>query len=77
MLVYTVRKRVKSWGDEAIVAHTIATGERKVLLHDAADGQRFYVRLMRPTPLRPPVTHIDLVLNWVDEMKEKLKGSGR
>jgi serine/threonine-protein kinase len=38
-LVYTVRKREWSWGDEQIVAHTIATGERKILLQDAADAR--------------------------------------
>jgi serine/threonine-protein kinase len=36
-LLYTVRKREWTWGDEEIVAQTLATGERKVLLRDAAD----------------------------------------
>ena len=31
-LLYTVRKRSWSWGDEEIVAQTLATGARKVLL---------------------------------------------
>ena len=39
VLLYTVRKRFWSWGDEEIVAHTLATGARKVLLTDAADAR--------------------------------------
>jgi serine/threonine-protein kinase len=38
-VLYTVRKRQWSWGDEEIVAHTLATGARKVLLTDAADAR--------------------------------------
>jgi len=38
-LLYTVRKRMWSWGDEEIVAHIVATGERRVLLRDAADAR--------------------------------------
>jgi serine/threonine-protein kinase len=38
-LLYTVRKRNYSWGDEEVVAQTLATGQRKVLLHDAADAR--------------------------------------
>jgi len=38
-LLYTVRKRQWSWGDEEVVAHTPATGARKVLLKDAADAR--------------------------------------
>ena len=41
-LLYTVRKRELTWGDEKIVALTFATGARKVLLTDAADAR--YVR---------------------------------
>jgi len=37
VLLYTVRKRVVSWGDEAVIAQTLATGQRKVLLRDAVD----------------------------------------
>ena len=37
VLLYTIRKRDWSWGDESIVAQTLATGERKILLRDAAD----------------------------------------
>jgi eukaryotic-like serine/threonine-protein kinase len=39
VLLYTVRKRMFSWGDEEVVAHTLATGERKVLLKDATDAR--------------------------------------
>jgi len=38
-LLYTVRKRNYSWGDEEVVAQTLATGQRKVLLRDAADAR--------------------------------------
>ena len=37
--MYTVRKRVWSWGDEEIVARTLATGASKVLLKNAADAR--------------------------------------
>ena len=38
-LLYTVRKRIWSWGDEEIVAQTLSTGQRRVLLRDAADAR--------------------------------------
>jgi serine/threonine-protein kinase len=38
-LLYTVRKRHLSWGDEEVVAQTLATWARKVLLKDAADAR--------------------------------------
>jgi hypothetical protein len=38
-LVYTVRKRGWSWGDEEVVALTLASGERKLLLRDATDAR--------------------------------------
>ena len=38
-LLYTVRKRQWSWGDEEVVAQTLATGARKVLLKDAVDAR--------------------------------------
>jgi eukaryotic-like serine/threonine-protein kinase len=38
-LLFTARKRERSWGDEAIVAYTLATGARRVLLRDAADAR--------------------------------------
>jgi eukaryotic-like serine/threonine-protein kinase len=37
VLLYTSRKRVWTWGDEEVVALDLATGERTVLVHDAAD----------------------------------------
>jgi hypothetical protein len=38
----------------------------------AADGQRFYaVQNVTPTPL-PPVTHINLIQNWFEELKAKV-----
>jgi serine/threonine-protein kinase len=39
VLLYTVRKRNWSWGDETVVAQTLSTGTRKVLLTDAADAR--------------------------------------
>ena len=38
-LLYTVRHRARTWGDEEVVAHVFATGERKRLLRDAADAR--------------------------------------
>ena len=38
-LLYTVRHRSRTWGDEEVVAHVLATGERKPLLRDAADAR--------------------------------------
>jgi eukaryotic-like serine/threonine-protein kinase len=38
-LIYTVRKRHWSWGDEEVVALDVASGRRTVLLHDAADAR--------------------------------------
>jgi hypothetical protein len=38
----------------------------------AADGQRFYAVQARPSPPPPVVTHINLVLNWVEELKAKV-----
>ena len=39
VLLYTVLNRESTWGDEKIVAETLGTGERKVLLKDAADAR--------------------------------------
>jgi len=39
VLLYTVRKRQWSWGDEEIVAQSVDSGNRKVLLTDAADAR--------------------------------------
>lgn len=38
-ILYTARKRRLTWGDEDVVAFDLATGARKILLHDAADGR--------------------------------------
>lgn len=38
-VLYTSRKRDNTWGDERIVAHVLATGERKVLLENATDAR--------------------------------------
>jgi len=38
-LLYTLRTRQYSWGDEEVVAFTLATGERKTLLKDASDAR--------------------------------------
>ncbi len=38
----------------------------------APDGQRFYGVQARPVPPLPPVTHINLVLNWFEELKAKV-----
>jgi serine/threonine-protein kinase len=38
-LLFTVRRRLWTWGDEQVVAQTLATGSRKLLLTDAADAR--------------------------------------
>jgi serine/threonine-protein kinase len=39
----------------------------------AADGQRFYVIQQQPTPPAPPVVnHINLIENWLEELKAKV-----
>jgi hypothetical protein len=38
----------------------------------APDGQWFFVVQVRPAPPLPPVTHINLVLNWLEELKAKV-----
>jgi Tol biopolymer transport system component len=38
-LLYTVRHRDRTWGDEEVVAYIFATGDRKLLLRDAADAR--------------------------------------
>jgi eukaryotic-like serine/threonine-protein kinase len=39
VLLYTVRRRSWTWGDEDLVAHVLSTGSRKVLLHDVTDAR--------------------------------------
>jgi len=38
----------------------------------APDGQRFYVGQARTSPRAPVVTHVNLILNWLEELKEKV-----
>ena len=38
----------------------------------APDGQRFFVAQNRPFPSLPPVTHINLIENWLEELKAKV-----
>jgi serine/threonine-protein kinase len=38
-LLYTVRKRVWTWGDDEVVAQVLATGERRFLVRDAVDAR--------------------------------------
>jgi serine/threonine-protein kinase len=38
-ILFTVHKRIWSWGDEEIVAQTLATGARTVILRDAVDAR--------------------------------------
>ncbi len=38
-LLYTVRKRSWSWGDEQVVAESLPAGTRKVVVNDAADAR--------------------------------------
>jgi hypothetical protein len=38
----------------------------------APDGQRFYTRQSRTLPPPAVVTHINLTLNWFEELKAKV-----
>jgi serine/threonine-protein kinase len=38
-ILYTVRKRGRSWGDEQVVAQSVPSGDRKLLLTDATDAR--------------------------------------
>lgn len=38
----------------------------------ARDGQRFYAMQYRDPPPAPPVTHINLILNWFEELRAKV-----
>lgn len=38
-ILFTSRKMVWTWGDEEVVAVDVATGQRKILLHDGADAR--------------------------------------
>jgi hypothetical protein len=41
------------------------------------DGQRFYVT-QAPAPMRPQaVTHVNLAVNWVDELRVKVPDGAR
>ena len=42
----------------------------------APDGQRFFAVQQRPAPPPPPVTHVGLVQNWVEELKAKVPAGG-
>jgi hypothetical protein len=38
----------------------------------SADGQQFYVRRVLPQPPAPPVTRVELVLNWAEELQARV-----
>jgi hypothetical protein len=41
--------------------------------HDvSADGERFYVVQSQPYAPLPPVTHVNLIVNWFEELKAKV-----
>jgi serine/threonine-protein kinase len=42
----------------------------------SADGESFFTRQETVGTAAPPVTHVHLVLNWLDEVKARLAGSG-
>ncbi len=41
-----------------------------------AGGERFYVVRQAPTPPTPPVTHIQLIQNWTEELKARVPSGG-
>jgi serine/threonine-protein kinase len=58
VLLYTARKRLRTWGDEEITAQVLTSGERKTLLRDAVDARyvpsRHLVFLRRGTLFAVP-----------------------
>jgi hypothetical protein len=38
----------------------------------ASDGQKFYATRAETPPLPPVVAHINLILNWAEELEAKL-----
>jgi Tol biopolymer transport system component len=40
----------------------------------APDGQSFLVVLQDPSPIAPPVTHINVIYNWTERLKTKVHG---
>ena len=46
--------------------------------HDVSpDGERFFVVQSHPYAPLPPVTHINLILNWFEELKAKVPAGGQ
>jgi serine/threonine-protein kinase len=43
----------------------------------APDGNRFFTIQLQRRPDATPVTHINLVFNWLDELKDKVSSGGR
>jgi hypothetical protein len=43
----------------------------------APDGQRFFTVQRRPAPPQPPVTHVNLIQNWFEELKARVPTSGQ
>ena len=43
----------------------------------APDGQRFYAMQYRDPSPAPPTTHINLILNWFEELKVKAPAKSR
>ena len=43
----------------------------------APDGQRFYAMQYREPSPAPPTTHINLILNWFEELKVKAPAKSR
>ena len=51
----------------------LAIGGRWLRVHDiAADGERFYATQSMAVQPPPPVTHINLIQNWLEELKAKV-----
>jgi hypothetical protein len=38
----------------------------------ASDGEHFYAVQLRPSPPRSPVTQVNIMLNWFEELKAKV-----
>ena len=38
----------------------------------SANGERFYAVQTRPAAPAPPITHVDVIMNWLEDLKQKV-----
>ena len=50
--------------------------DRRAGFDVAPDGQRFYAVQHQAAPPPAPVTHVNLILNWFEELRAKVPSGG-